>query len=144
MIVAITYNGTDYYIDSELILYGFDDSGLNLVLNQKAIRYNPAAEIFESNTIQAVSSPTYATFVSDTADFHFLEVSHATYGTICVNLDRIKRLEANGSADTNIFFEIGASVEVDVAIAVLEAAINTALTPSSGSGLTQQQVEGLL
>lgn len=130
MIIQTTYNGTDYYIDSELILYGYDDSGLVLVLNQDAIRYNPATEIFASNSLQAVTVPTYANFVLDTSDFHFLEVSHATHGTICVNLDRIKRLEDVGGTDTNILFEIGASIEVDVPIGTLEAAINNALAPT--------------
>jgi len=134
MIVQITYNGTDYYIDSELILYGFDDTGLNLVLNQKAIRYNPAAEIFESNSLQAVTVPTYADFVIDTADDNFIEVTHATYTTVCINCARVLRLEDAGGGNTTIYFEIGATLEVTEAIATLQAAINASHGGGGGGG----------
>jgi len=124
MIILTTYNGTDNYIDSDIILYGFDDTGLNLVLNQKAIRYNPNAEIFESNALQAVTVPTYANFVTETLDDNFIEVTHAVYTNVCINCARVLRLEDAGGGNTTIYFEIGATLEVTVAIATLQTAIN--------------------
>jgi len=124
MILLTTYNGTDNYIDSDIILYGFDDTGLNLVLNQKAIRYNPNAQIFESNALQAVTVPTYANFVTETLDDNFIEVTHATYTTVCINCARVLRLEDAGGGNTTIYFEVGATLEVTVAIATLQTAIN--------------------
>jgi len=124
MIILTTYNGADYYIDSDIILYAYDDSGCNIVLNQSAIRYNPNAEIFESNALQNLTVPTYANFVTETETINFFEVAHATLTTICVNGNRIKRLVEIDASNTTIYFEVGATVDVVENITTLQSRIN--------------------
>jgi len=136
MIILTTYNGADYYIDSDIILYAYDDTGCNIVLNQSAIRYNPNAEIFESNALQNLTVPTYANFVTATTPIGFIEVAHATLTTICVNCLRIKRLVDIDGSNTTIYFEVGATVDVVENITTLQGLINTALNFVPYTGAT--------
>lgn len=145
MILEVTISGTVYYIDTDLILYAYDDSGLKFVYSEIGINYNPNAEVFESNSIQSPSLPTYADFVLSTANSKFIEVSNVLLGTICINLNRIQKLEDIGGTDTNLIFNKQQSVETDTAIGTLLPIINsTVMTPlryadvdlvSDGSGV---------
>lgn len=128
MILKITRLGTDYYIDTDIILYGYDDTDLKLVLSQTGINYTPAAEIFENNSVNTVTVPTYADFVTDTAGSHFLEMASTEWGVINVNLLKIQSLELIDSSNTIVRFSKYNSVNVNVAIATIQAAINAALT----------------
>lgn len=123
MILKITYNSSDSYIDTDIILYGYDDSGLNLVLNQIGQGSNPAAQLFYANGQQAVSFPSYSSFLSDTSSV-FLECDHATYTKVNINVARIKRIEAIDSSNTKVYFEQSTSVDVVMAVDDLQAAIN--------------------
>lgn len=145
MILELTYNGDVQTIDTQVILYGYDNSGLNIIINTVGIAYNPSANIFEANALQAISNPSYTTFVTNTADAGFFEATHATLTTVCVNANRISKLEVIDSSNTTIQFNTNQSVDVNESMSALITLINDALAPGGGgSGLTQQQVEGLI
>jgi len=132
MILDITISGTVNSIDTKIVLYGYDDSGLKLAISTSGIKYSPSAEIFQSTSLNTVTLPTYADFVTDTASFGFLEVTHGTYTNVCINLARIEKLEAIDSSNTTVRFDKYNSVNVNMSLSALETAINSALTPSSG------------
>lgn len=145
MIIELTYNSEVQYIDTEAILYGYDDSRLNVVLNQLGIAYLPATTVFEANAIQEITTPSYSVFVTNTADAGFFEATHATLTTVCVNAKRINRLEVIDSSNTTIHFNYNQTLDVNESMSALITLINNAIAPvSGGGGLTQQQVEGLI
>lgn len=133
MILEITIGGEVSYIDTDIILYAYDDTDLKLILGSGGVAYAPANEIFESNSIQTATVPTYANFVTYTARSGFLEVSHATLGTICINLLRINRLVVIDSSNTSIYFDKSNYVNVDVSIATLATAINAVVITAHNS-----------
>lgn len=144
MIFKFTKYGTDYYVDSDIIQYGYDNSGLELVLSNNNTAFNPSLQVYKSTSINVAELPTYATFVTDTADFYFLEMVHTVWGFVNVNLLSIERLELIDSSNTKVFFNATDYVEVNVGIATIQTAINTALSPpryadedivSDGSGV---------
>ena len=144
MILQTTYLATAYYIDTDIILYGYDNTGLSLVLNQDSIINNSSATLFESNTVQAVTLPTYANFVTETAGYGFFVATHATLTAVCVNAKRIQRLEVIDSSNTTIYFELGVTLDVNESMANMITFINRAVSPpryadedivSDGSGV---------
>lgn len=144
MIFKFTKYGTDYYVDSDIIQYGYDNSGLELVLSNNNTAFKPSLQVYKSTSINVAELPTYATFVTDTADFYFLEMVHTVWGFVNVNLLSIERLELIDSSNTKVYFNATDYVEVNVGIATIQTAINTALTPpryadedivSDGSGV---------
>lgn len=144
MILQTTYLATAYYIDTDIILYGYDNTGLSLVLNQDSIINNSSATLFESNTVQAVTLPTYANFVTETAGYGFFIATHATLTAVCVNAKRIQRLEVIDSSNTTIYFELGVTLDVNESMANMITFINRAVSPpryadediiSDGSGV---------
>ena len=144
MILQTTYLATAYYIDTDIILYGYDNTGLSLVLNQDSIINNSSATLFESNTVQAVTLPTYANFVTETAGYGFFVATHATLTAVCVNAKRIQRLEVIDSSNTTIYFELGVTLDVNESMANMIDFINRAVSPpryadedivSDGSGV---------
>jgi len=144
MILQTTYLSTAYYIDTDIILYGYDNTGLSLVLNQDSIINNSSATLFESNTVQAVTLPTYANFVTETAGYGFFIATHATLTAVCVNAKRIQRLEVIDSSNTTIYFELGVTLDVNESMANMITFINRAVSPpryadedivSDGSGV---------
>lgn len=137
MIIKVTISGVDQYIDTSVILYAFDNSGLEFVLNQRDDAYLVVSEIFENNAPNASSFPTYANFVSENVP-GFLQVSHAVLTNICINLSRVLRLEAIDASNTTIKFDNMTYVEVDVALATLQTNINAAI-PISHGGTTGLQ-----
>lgn len=128
MIIQLTYNGDVQNLDIDIVLYGYDDSGLNILINQVGIAYNPNASVFEANALQAISTPSYATFVSATVSAGFFEADHATLTTICVNANRIVRLEEIDPSNSTIYFNTNQSVNVVESIATLLTLINGAST----------------
>ena len=128
MIVQLTYNGDVQNLDTDIVLYGYNNSGLNILINQVGIAYNPNASVFEANAIQAISTPSYATFVSATVSAGFFEADHATLTTICVNANRIVRLEEIDPSNSTIYFNTDQSVNVVESIASLLTLINGAST----------------
>jgi len=130
MILQTTYLSTAYYIDTDIILYGYDNSGLSLVLNQDSIVNNSSATLFESNTVQAVSVPTYANFVSGTAGYGFFVATHATLSAVCVNAKRVQRLEVIDSSNTTIYFELGITLDVNESMSDMINFINRAVAPT--------------
>ena len=154
MILQTTYLATAYYIDTDIILYGYDNTGLSLVLNQDSIINNSSATLFESNTVQAVTLPTYANFVTETAGYGFFVATHATLTAVCVNAKRIQRLEVIDSSNTTIYFEFGVTLDVNESMANMIDFINRAVSPpryadedivSDGSGvvtLTHNYISG--
>ena len=80
MIFKFTKYGTDYYVDSDIIQYGYDNSGLELVLSNNNTAFKPSLQVYKSTSINVAELPTYATFVTDTADFYFLEMVHTVWG----------------------------------------------------------------
>lgn len=128
MIIEITISGTAYQIDTDSIIYGYNDTTLHLALSQIGINHTPAAEIFENNIVNSVSVPTYADFVTATANYFFLECASTDWTVINVNLLRIKALEVIDSSNTTIIFSKYNTVNVNVGIATLATAINNALS----------------
>ena len=126
MIIKITIAGTDCYIDTNVILYGYNNSGLELVLSDINPGVSPISEVFENNAASAVSFPVYADFVTDNAP-GFLEVTHATLTNICLNVSRILRLEAIDSSNTTVMFDNMLTVPVSVSLSTLLTSISTAL-----------------
>lgn len=128
MIIQLTYQGEVQNLDTDIVLYGYDATGLNIVINQVAIRYNPAEQFYTATTLQAISSPSYATFVTDTEQAGFFEASHATLTTVCVNANRIVRLEEIDPSNSTVYFNTNQSVNVVESIASLLTLINGART----------------
>ena len=65
--------------------------------------------------------PTYATFVTDTADFLLLRNGFYTvWGFVNVNLLSIERLELIDSSNTKVYFNATDYVEVNVGIATFK------------------------
>jgi hypothetical protein len=131
MIIAVTINAVVNYIDTEMILYAYDDSGLNLVVASNTVTQNPNLEIFPVSAIQVATVPTYADFVTATAGAKFIEISHATFGNICINLNRILRLEEIDSTHTNLLFDKYNNVQSDTFLGTLLSAINAVVSPST-------------
>ena len=44
MIFKFTKYGTDYYVDSDIIQYGYDNSGLELVLSNNNTAFKPSLQ----------------------------------------------------------------------------------------------------
>lgn len=143
MIISVTINGVVNYIDTDMILYAYDNSGLTLVVASNSVAQNPNLELFVSASPQAATLPTYSDFKTATAAANFLECTHATYTNIYVNLKRIQRLQEVDSSNTTILFDKYNTVDTSTSLSTLNTAINDGLIPS-GSGLTQQQIEGLI
>ena len=130
MIIKITKNTIDNYIDSSIILYGFDNSSvLNLAISNPSTISNNALDVFDNASLNDVSFPTYAGFKTALIGFGFLEVAHLTYGFVTVNLLRIDKIEVIDSANTKIYFDRSNSLDVNVGSSTLQSAINTALLP---------------
>lgn len=136
MIVQLTYNGDVQNLDTDIVLYGYNNSGLNILINQVGIAYNPNASVFEANALQAISTPSYGTFVSATVSAGFFEADHATLTTICVNANRIVRLEEIDRSNSTIYFNTNQSVNVVETIATLITLINVAHGGGGGGGST--------
>jgi len=132
MIIKVTISGVDSYIDTDIVLYTYDNTGMELILNLEKAKISPCAELFENNAPTIVSYPTYSNFVTDNAA-NFLEVTHATLTNICLNIHRVLRLEEIDASNTTVKFDNGASVPVSMSLATLQAALNAALAPSSSS-----------
>jgi len=144
MIFNFTQYGIDYYVDSDIIQYGYDNSGLELVLSNNNTAFKPSLQVYKSTSINVAELPTYANFVTETSAYYFLEMVHTIWGYVNVNLLSIERLELIDSSNTKVYFNATDYVEVNVGIATIQTAINTALTPpryadedivSDGSGV---------
>jgi len=132
MIIKVTTSSTDSYIDTDIVLYAYDNTGMEFILNLEKAKISPCAELFENNAPNAVSYPTYADFVTANVT-DFIELPHATLTNVCLNLKRVLRLEAIDSSNTLVLFDNNASVPVSMSLATLQAALNAALAPSSSS-----------
>jgi len=125
MIIKLTISGVDQFINTNSILYTYDNSGLNLVLGNTGIVSLPITELFENNAPSPVSFPTYSSFVTTTAP-SFLEVPHLTLSAICINLSRVLRIEEINSSNSLVRFDNETTVAVNLSAALLKAAIDTA------------------
>ena len=67
MIISVTINGVVNYIDTDMILYAYDNSGLTLVVASNSVAQNPNLELFVSASPQAATLPTYSDFKTATA-----------------------------------------------------------------------------
>lgn len=134
MILEATIQGTQVNIDSNDILYGYEDGGnLQLVIAQDAVRNNPNLELYTNSAPSTATLPTYADFVTATADYKFSEVSHATLTNICVNLSRIARLTEIDSSNTTILFDKYNTVNTNTSVSTLRDAINGSLSSAATS-----------
>jgi len=126
MILDATIAGTQIYIDTNDILYAYESSGnLQLVIASDAVQSNPNLELYTNASPNEATAPSYADFVTATANHRFIEVSHATLTNVCVNLNRIARLAAIDSSNTTILFDKYNVVKSDTALSSLRANINS-------------------
>jgi len=139
MIITINISGTDYYINDGSILYVYDNSGLELVLCKDGYKNSPVWAIFESNVANAVTSPSYAAFVTTTAS-NFLEVRHLTLSNVCINASKVLKLEEIDASNTTVLFDNNYTVDVNENVVSLQSALD-ALLISGSTGIPGGGIE---
>lgn len=147
MILEITHNSQTLRIDTSMILYAFDDSGIcylyvdlnPLSLQQYGITLSDVLIdfTFPNATAQIIVSETYTQIKTATAGYGFVEVNNSAYTKIYVNANRVKKIE-DVSGDGLIWFDNYVSIQSTDSPSSVETDVNGAIpnTLSSG-GITQ-------
>ena len=126
MLIEFEISGETRYIDSDSILYGYESGGtFYIAMSRIVANYNPNAEAFVSPGFAEVTMPVYADFVTMLTGYGFIEISHATFSGLCVNVALIKSVTAIDSSNTTVQFDRFQSVDSDTTISTLLSSLNT-------------------
>lgn len=126
MILSVTKSAVDYYLNTDFILYGYDNTGLEIVTNtnQPWQNWTDVSAYFTAIIPNVITTPTYGSFVTNTHLHGFVEVPHAVYTTINFNANRVIKLIEIDAGNTTIYFNKFDAIDVVMPIADLQLLIN--------------------
>jgi competence transcription factor ComK len=129
MIIEITKLGTPYFLETAMVLYAYNNAGLEIVSYTTSIyqAFTDINQTFSNAEPNVVTAPSYASFVTQTQRSYFSEFPHATLTNVCVNLQRIQKIIEIDPTHTKIYFDRFNQVNVVAAIADVQAQINAAV-----------------